>query len=190
MDNIIQKIYEKKSGYGDYNVDDDLFVNTYGEVTYEGYKNIMKGIKCKNKVFCDLGSGIGKLVVYNGFGKNLKQSIGIELNSNRHKIAQQTLKNIRNNIKGGKRKNIKFINDTLFNKNYFNYDIYFISNLCFNEKMNKKLAKYFKKYNTTKGATVFCSKKLPMRKNVRKVELINCPMTWDSSSTVYKYILN
>ena len=67
-----------------------------------------------------------------GFGKNLKQSIGIELNSNRHKIAQQTLKNIRNNIKGGKRKNIKFINDTLFNKNYFNYDIYFISNLCFN----------------------------------------------------------
>ena len=31
MANIIQKFYEKKSGYGDYNVDDDLFVNTYGE---------------------------------------------------------------------------------------------------------------------------------------------------------------
>ena len=49
--------------------------------------------------------------------------------------------------------------------------------------MNKELAKYFKKYNTTKGTTVFCSKKLPMRKNIRNVELINCPMTWDSNST-------
>ena len=42
------------------------------KITHEGYKNIMKGIKCKNKVFCDLGSGIGKLVVYNGFWKKFK----------------------------------------------------------------------------------------------------------------------
>ena len=190
MYKIISKNYDGKSGYGDYHLESDDFVNTYGEITHDGFKKCLKGVNTKNKIFYDLGSGIGKLVVYSGLEKNFKQSIGIEFNANRHNIANSTLRSIKKDLKGGKGRNIKFINDSFFNKEYYNGDVYFISNLCFSEKMNRKLANYFKKYNTNKGTTVLCSKKLPMRKNVRSVQQIDCSMTWAKDSKVYKYVLN
>ena len=193
MNKIIKKNYENYSGYLNYNSNNPDFVNTYGEITHNGFKKGLKGIYTKNKIFYDLGSGIGKLVMYSGLEKNFKKSIGVELNHIRHNMAKDVLKNIKKQLKGGDKKkayNIEFVNDSLFNKNYFNGDVYFISNLCFTDKMNKKLAHYFKKYNTNKGTIVLCSNKLPMRKNVRSVSKVDCPMTWDKNSSIYKYILN
>jgi hypothetical protein len=197
MYSLIQKKYEGKTGSGTYTIDNPYFINTYGEITHEGFKKCFKGITTKNKVFYDLGSGIGKLVVYAGLEKKFKKSIGVELNSNRHKIAKQTLKQIKKEItQKGTSKNIEkantisFINDSLFNKKYFKGDVYFISNLCFTEEMNKKLGHYFETYNTTKGTIILSSRELPMKTRIKSVTNINCPMTWSETSAVYKYVLN
>tara|TARA_B110001450_G_C17488636_1_gene427340 strand:- start:116 stop:709 length:594 start_codon:yes stop_codon:yes gene_type:complete len=196
MNIIVNKHYEGKTGSGQQSGEYPDFVNTYGEITYEGFKQCFKGISTKDKVFYDLGSGIGKLVVYNGLEKKFKKTIGVELNKNRHLIAKETLKHIKKDIKKkgvksyiDKSKKITFIHDSLFNKKYFNGNVYFISNLCFTEEMNKKLAYFFDTYNKKKNTIIFCSKQLPILSPVKRVQQMNCTMTWSQDSQIYKYTL-
>ena len=104
MNKIIKKNYENYSGYLNYDSNNPDFVNTYGEITHNGFKKGLKGIYTKNKIFYDLGSGIGKLVMYSGLEKNFKKSIGVELNHIRHNMAKDVLKNIKKQLKGGDKK--------------------------------------------------------------------------------------
>ena len=79
---------------------------TYGELTLDGLKIIMNKVDSKkDKVFVDLGSGNGNIVI-NAIKEhpNLYKSIGIEFSKSRHETAENNLKKERASIK----KKVKF----------------------------------------------------------------------------------
>ena len=197
MESKINKIYKSINGYGSStnNVPSDVN-ETYGELTLQGFKKLFDKQSWKGYNFYDLGSGVGKLVIYSHILKDFDKSIGIEFNKERHKKAKTAKKNLlKNNRKTRKntRGKLIFIEGTIFNKKYFDNkknSVYFINNLCFNEDMNKQLSEYFNKYRLNSGlkTVIFCSKQIPglepYLKGERKVK-----MSWSNKSTVYKYMM-
>tara|TARA_B100001287_G_scaffold276862_1_gene290298 strand:- start:37180 stop:37719 length:540 start_codon:yes stop_codon:yes gene_type:complete len=157
------------------------FDSTYGELTISGVDTILKNINTNNKIFYDLGSGIGN-VILNACKRfsHLKKCIGVEFSEERTEIANQQLrKNKRLKDK------IQFIQDDLFNVSLRNADIIYISNLCFSDKINRRIGEKLDQEITT-GTIVFSSKDIYLSIQHLKHE-IKVSQTWDKQSVVYKY---
>lgn len=201
----IDQVYSKLDGYSVSRSGDNTpknVVETYGELTIDGFNKLLGDKSWKGYNFYDLGSGVGKVVIYSHLLKDFDKSIGVEFNKERHnkaKTAQRKLtskvktKNIRKTRKNNKRKLI-FNRGTMFNKKYFDNkkdSVYFISNLCFTEEMNKQLTEYFNKYRVKPKlkTLIFCSKELPGLKFTSK-DILSVQMTWSNNSQIYKYLLN
>lgn len=137
--------------------DKNNYEYTYGELTNDGIKQLLKSIDTKNKIFYDLGSGNGNVVInaITNFPE-LKKSIGIELSKIRYN-------NSLNKLSEKKISNIEFINNDLLSQeiNLNNADIIYISNLCFSENFNIKIAHKLDK-ELKSGTHIFSSKPLPL----------------------------
>jgi len=65
------------------------FQKTYGEFTSEGVDVLLETLNVSSgDVFCDLGSGAGKVVMQAYLQRRPKEAIGIELSEARHKLAE------------------------------------------------------------------------------------------------------
>ena len=153
---------------------------TYGELTSDGLKTMLSGIDTENKVFYDLGSGKGSVVInaINNF-KNLKKAVGIEIVKDRHNDA------IKRREKEDLKDKIEFIEEDIFSDKVSlkDADIIYISNLCFNEEMNNNIAK--KIDNEVKSGTiVFTSRKIPLE-NVSETSNTSVKQTWMNGSNIY-----
>jgi hypothetical protein len=63
---------------------------TYGEVTPEGMMCFFAELGIgKDDVFLDIGSGLGNLTLYASFVHGIKKSYGIEIQRNRHDVAEE-----------------------------------------------------------------------------------------------------
>ena len=153
---------------------------TYGELTNDGLKTMLNEIDTENKVFYDLGSGKGSVVInaVNNF-PNLKKSVGIEIVKDRHNDA------INKRDKEDLKDKIEFIQEDIFSDkiNLQDADIIYISNLCFSEEMNNSIAK--KIDNEVKSGTiVFTSRKIPLE-NVGETSNTSVKQTWMNGSNIY-----
>ena len=198
------KIYSVYSNLSGHNINrstkipTDLVVETYGELTINGYEQLLGNKSWEGYNFYDLGSGVGKVVMYSHLLSDFDKSIGVEFNKDRHNHAKTAQKKLASKSKTRKtRKNkgnqLVFHKGNMFNKKYFNNkknSVYFISNLCFTETMNTKLTKYFNKYRANKKykTIIFSSKRLS-ELNYKSEETLNAHMTWNDSSNIYKYEL-
>jgi H3 lysine-79-specific histone-lysine N-methyltransferase len=157
------------------------YASTYGELTTKGLKQIMKNVEnIKDKIFVDLGSGGGNIVIHSIKKYPLKKGVGIELSKHRHEIA------LKNQLKlpEEKQKKVKFYNDDILKKSFKTYDIFYISNLCFNEDTNEKIEnKLFKEAKN--NALIFCSK--PMKLKLKLKKMIYVEQTWNKQSKIYMY---
>ena len=144
----------------------------------------------KDKVFVDLGSGNGNIVIdamrnYT----DLYKSIGIELSEDRHNVAMKNLDNFKNEKKL-LHKNIHFFNEDILDSkwNYIDFDIIYISNLCFSDEINKRLSE--KINNECKGDThIFCSRPLYQLSKIPPPKIFQVPQTWTSKSNINYYKL-
>ena len=146
-------IYFKKSQHGGefdindkningYNISDydstvfslNDYASTYGEISRTGLKDMLKGIQTNGKVFYDLGSGLGKSVLWSVVDHGMTGK-GIEISKERHDNALKLLEQVPKNH----RQLINLYNDDMFNHNIKDGNIIFISNLCFPQKINDKL---------------------------------------------------
>lgn len=175
---------------------DNEFEGTYGELTFYGYSDILKNIDINKNVkydFYDLGSGTGKVIMYAALFGNFKNIIGVEYLKERHDIAKNAFSKLIDQEENNLNSHIYLIKGNLIDKKYFNesdYAVYFISNLCFSEKMNDKVSLLFNKYrNPIKGkrTVIICSKKFNKLKNFTLYKKINAQMTWNTKSLVYIY---
>lgn len=153
---------------------------TYGELTNDGLKTMLSGIDTGNKVFYDLGSGKGSVVInaINNF-KNLKKAVGIEIVKDRHNDA------IKRREEEDLKDKIEFIQEDIFSDkiNLQDADIIYISNLCFNEEMNNNIAK--KIDNEVKSGTIiFTSRKIPLE-NVSETSNTSVKQTWMNGSNIH-----
>ena len=153
---------------------------TYGELTSDGLKTMLSGIDTENKVFYDLGSGKGSVVInaINNF-KNLKKAVGIEIVKDRHNDA------IKRREKEDLKDKIEFIEEDIFSDKVSlkDADLIYISNLCFNEEMNNNIAK--KISNEVKSGTmIFTSRKIPLE-NVSETSNTSVKQTWMNGSNIH-----
>lgn len=157
------------------------YASTYGELTRRGLKHLLKSINTNNKVFYDLGSGKGNVVIYavKDFPQ-LKKSKGIEFHDERH---QEAIHLLNKNSKYANK--VEFIHGDILKKSLKDGDIFYISNLCFNEKTNQLL---YNKLNTDlkNNSIVFCSR--PLSHKLKSTPKTTVKQTWWNKSNIYQYI--
>ena len=70
---------------------------TYGELSYRGAEVLWKTLALDpaTTVFCDLGSGVGRLCIQAHLQWGVAASIGVELSQHRHGIAEKALQRLR-----------------------------------------------------------------------------------------------
>jgi chemotaxis methyl-accepting protein methylase len=142
----------------------------------------MSHVKSPNdKTFVDLGSGKGKIVLEAGYKYNFNKSYGIELCTNKYTYSEKMLKLFQN--KFGK-SNIIFKNVNMFHPavNWTEFDIIYISNLCFTDDMNRKIAEKFDSEGKI-GSIIFSSKEIPVSRTADK-KILSVKQSWNDSSNI------
>jgi len=168
--NIIETKFNKKG-----------YASTYGELTRKGLNDLLKSVNTNNKIFYDLGSGKGNVVLYavKDFPK-LKKCKGIEFHDERHQEALQLLEN---NSKYADK--VEFIHGDILKNSLKDGDIFYISNLCFNDKTNQSLYNKLNK-ELKKNSIVFCSR--PLTHKLKSTPKTTVKQTWWNDSDIYQYI--
>jgi hypothetical protein len=183
--NKIDKLYPPNSfitvpsnTYGNYNL-------TYGEITWEGMKNISNYMKLNDiskNTFIDLGSGNGKSLSYailNGF----KEAKGVEIVKKRHNYAM----NMRKKLDNYMRDKIKLTNKDMFklDPSYFPPgSVIFISNLVFSKETTQKLINFLSE-NTPSDIIIILSSIPNDLGKFKLIEKLDLPMSWSKKSTCY-----
>lgn len=168
---------------------------TYGELEYDGMKQILDHVHNINKNepkinnFIDLGSGRGKLPLYVAGLPNVTKSVGIELVTERHNDALE-IKNKLDDFQEITDK-VTFINDNFINVD-LSYDandklLVWISNLCLPQKVNNDIfTKLIKELPV--GSLIACSKELEQKfDKLINLGKLKVPMSWNKSSTITIY---
>ena len=110
--------------------------STYGELTKCGAFQLFSKFPMQNKIFCDLGSGIGNVLYYvMSIFPTLNKCIGVELSQERHYIAIEKYRKFVNNNK------MEFYNTDLLEIPVGHCDYIYISNLCFPEHLNRNIGR-------------------------------------------------
>jgi len=169
------------------------YKTTYGEVTEQGIYMLSERLKEYTKthragsVFYDLGSGVGKVIIGIAALHPELRCVGIEIVPDRVRIANASLERI-------KQKNIRsriifhhgdFLSPDL---NFRDAACLFISNLCFTENTNARLAEKITR-EAGAGCIVIVSREIPipLARMSRLESHTTIPMTWSSSSTCFIY---
>lgn len=159
------------------------YASTYGEITRDGLKEMLKGINTQDKIYYDLGSGLGKSVIWAAVDHNMISN-GIELSNNRHEKALFLLSQVPDQFKD----RIKLFNDDILKKDISNGNVIFISNLCFPQHVNSQLTKKVSQ-ELQPGSIIFCSKELDPNPKLKLIKTMPIEMSWSPKSDINQYII-
>lgn len=159
------------------------YASTYGEITRDGLKEMLKGINTQDKIYYDLGSGLGKSVIWATVDHNMISN-GIELSNNRHEKALFLLSQVPDQFKD----RIKLFNDDILKKDISNGNVIFISNLCFPQHVNSQLTKKVSQ-ELQPGSIIFCSKELDPNPKLKLIKTMPIEMSWSPKSDINQYII-
>ena len=192
-ENIIQKLFEENKTFVSITKEttDDFHKNnyapTYGELTVDGFKKMMNELKdlgLSDEIkFADLGSGLGKMPVMAVHYSNAIKAYGVEFSKERNDKAIQMYQKLPTEYQ----QKLTYVRGDLFETNISEYNVIFISNLCFGLEMNKKLAEKLKEARV--GTFILCSKEMKVP-HLKHLKTIQVKMTWtdDSSLKIYQKI--
>ena len=192
---ILQKIYPTQSENG-YNIpksESDLIASsggnsTYGEITPEGVHRLIQELGIyPNDVFFDLGSGLGKMVIQMYLETPVKKSIGIELSSQRFRLAEQAKDLLRAQGHYDRKRELRFSNSNILNVPLDEATIIFTNSLCFSDEFMQKLLKQMSRL--PKLHTVISTKQFPENPYLILSKQLLLPMSWSQQSPVYIYRL-
>jgi hypothetical protein len=170
---------------------------TYGEISPVGIQALsdkfgaispLPKFPAGQRIFYDLGCGIGSAVLGIAILNPEIQSRGIEIVPDRVRSAQTALGKIRNG-KLSQRITIRQGDILSSDYNYRDAAWIFVSNLCFTAETNALLAEKLSK-ECQPGCTLICSRELALTNATRIEKAAIIPMTWSSTSTciVYKKV--
>ncbi|AOM63413.1 hypothetical protein [Heterosigma akashiwo virus 01] len=170
------------------------YSEVYGELTEEGTIQMFKNLESddlKDKVFIDLGSGLGRPVITAAFYfPQLRESRGVELSESRHIASIENLKKIHDERGREQHATICFIHDDMFNVPLNDCDIIYISNLCMSNRVNQRLSTKIEN-EVKKGTIVFSSKKLTCMKRECSIrEVPSVKTSWINNSRLYMLTCN
>lgn len=187
----IKRIYNNMNGWNVNKIGyDPQYSLTYGEVTQEGIESLVEifNKQCnilkytnERRTFYDIGSGIGRIVITVASLLPKIKSKGIELVKDRHDMAMTAYNQLPYMLKN----RIQFIEGSVFNYNISDAGWIFISNLCFSDDINKKIAIKLEK-ETKINTLIICSKKLELH-SFESLPNVIISMTWNTNSDLFFY---
>lgn len=174
---------------------------TYGEMEYNGIKEINYELNKNNKIkyFIDIGSGRGKLTCWFAGIPNIIKSYGIEIVEKRHNDALELKEKLSKNYPLITKKiDFKCIDISNINlgelTNNSNDNLIWISNLCFGLELSNKI--FTQILNQMEIGTIIACSKKPFEnnqdnkisnKNLKLIKELKIPMSWTKLSNVYVY---
>jgi hypothetical protein len=167
----------------------NLLDNTlYGEITYTGMKYLAKEVKFNSlDVFYDLGSGVGKLVIYLYLTTPIRKSVGVEMIGHRHQTAMQVFDQVAAAGLLSDKRQLCFGYDNLREANFEDATVIYMSSLCFPIDLMQVLSQRFLKMKS--GLRIISSQILPEHPRFRLLKQGFLEMTWSSTSRIYYYEL-
>lgn len=167
------------------NLHGDKYNLTYGEMTHEGMKNIIKYCKNKNishNTFIDLGCGNGRTLAY-AINYGFNNAKGVEIVEKRYNYAVNAREKLNQEIKQ---------KITLDNKDIFDLvpgyipknSVIFISNLLFPSETNNELIKHLS-HIAPADVYIILSTLPGNMYDFKLLEQIDVPMSWNKYSTCH-----
>jgi precorrin-6B methylase 2 len=159
---------------------------TYGEITYESLQEILNDINpVRNDVFYDLGSGVGKVTVQVHLTTPVKKSVGVELSTTRHEQALKIQEELKKRKLLPYRKILEFKNEDIAKTNLDDATIIFMCSTCFSDELMRNIIDNAAK---SKKKLRIITLRVINDDRFKLEKTYSLPMTWSSSTPVYRYI--
>jgi len=191
---FLVNIYKNINGFNITQKEKDLILHKngspiYGEITYPSMKKIIKKLNLKqDDVFYDLGSGIGKFVIYMYLFTKIKKSVGIELSETRYKTSIKMLQKIKENRLIEFNRELNFIYGDIVEEDISDATIIYMCSTCYSDKLLQKLIQRFIKLSSR--LRIITLKKLPDNLQLIYMDTWKISTTWANETDIYYYELN
>jgi hypothetical protein len=193
---LLEELYCGVNGFSISSGETDLICKgggnaTYGEILFDSAEKLFTEIipLGENDVFYDLGSGIGKLVLWVYLATPAKKSVGVELSKTRTNHAktmlQKTQKELAPQFKdqwinawgnAALKKTVEFRHENILEADLSDATVIFICATCFPESCMQALSE---KFATLKeGLQIASLKELPRNPSLKRKSSHTLPMTW------------
>lgn len=180
------ELYQGISGFISYqpgekekHAEDKVFL-TYGEILFAGVNQIIDYIDITEEdVFCDFGSGIGKVPLQFFLKTPVIKSLGIEFSEARHQFAEKVYESFRKEFQeifAGRE--LKSIQGNFLEIDISDVTIIYTCSTCFDETLLQKMAEHFDKHPKLKY--VISMKALPL-KELQLDTILEVECTWDKT---------
>ena len=160
---------------------------TFGSVTYKGLKGIidifLKVHKTtKGKVIIDLGSGDGRIPIW-ASKWDFKSCEGVELLKSRHNLAMSK----RDELPKSRKVRVKLSEGDLLKYPVYHGDIIYISSLCFDKELLKKLSEKLAR-ECKYGVHIYSNRALE-HPQLKQLNILTIEQTWiKPGASIHMYI--
>lgn len=187
---IMNRIYKDISGFKIPKNDEQIVRKSkgspvYGEINHQSMNKLLSSLKVGPKdVLFDLGSGVGKVVLYAALFTKIKKAVGIELSKTRHQEALLALDNAKlwaNDI----RSRCQLVNANLMDVDLSSATIIYTCSTAFSLSFMKDIVKRLALLK--QPFRLVSLQDLPDDKHFHLVDKLNLDMSWIRNTPVYIY---
>ena len=158
MDELLNNIYNQRIVKNETDFPKHIGSPVYGEIEKIGTEKILKMFSKyfnSNAVFCDIGCGLGKMVLHVGLATKVKASIGIEYSKERYDVSLKLKE-----MYAPKSNHITFYNKSFQDVNLRNVTVAYVDNTMFNDSINNQIFDAI-----PKGCLLLYKRSIPATKN-------------------------
>lgn len=160
----------------------------YGEITVTSTNKLFSHVKLTNKdVLYDLGSGVGKVVLYAGLFSRVKKAIGVELSAVRHQESLLALKRA-HEVDAHIAKRCQFQNADILTLDLSPASVIYTCSTAFSLDFMRKLTAHLASF--THNFRLISLQELPNTRYFDELAILRLDMSWQRATPVYIYRRN
>lgn len=174
----------------------------HDELTYESAQKLFKNILRieAGDVFCDLGSGVGKLAMQAYLETPAKRVIGIELSQSRFELAEAAKKRMADALleapynelwskawNNSDTKTLEFRNESMLSAALADANKIFVCTTCISSELMGEIVDFCKKLPV--GARMVTLKKLQDCSNLQLIKTHTLTSSWSQDVSAYEYVV-
>lgn len=157
----------------------------YGEITVTSTAKLFDALKINEKdVLYDLGSGVGKVVLYAGLFTKVKQAIGIELSEARHQDSLRALLRA-SDVKKNLDNRCQFHNADLLTIDLSKASVVYTCSTAFSREFMRTVTAFLGEF--THDFRLVSLQDLPNQRHFELIDVIKLDMSWQRKTPVHIY---
>jgi hypothetical protein len=156
----------------------------YGEITLASTVKLFDhlGLTSQDTLY-DLGSGVGKLILYAALFTSVRRAVGVELSKTRHTDSITALK--RALLFGQISERCTFFNDDLLRVNLSDATVIYTCSTAFSMDFMRKLTAHVSRFS--QAYKLVTLQDLPNERSFHLIDRLKLDMTWQRNATVHIY---